>query len=129
MIILSGPRTGHGQITPNTQSSGQTRLGAIVAQGTANIPKPPVPTAASKPATPHLSVRSARWNHGVLTLAVSGLAGNALSLELEYPHSRPRYVSTLESTVTIRTARPQLVLLRVMMGNKQLEGPITVHPT
>jgi hypothetical protein len=104
-------------------------LGAIVAQGTANIPKPPVPTAASKPATPHLSVRSARWNHGVLTLAVSGLAGNALSLELEYPHSRPRYVSTLESTVTIRTARPQLVLLRVMMGNKQLEGPITVHPT
>jgi len=104
-------------------------LGAIVAQGTANIPKPPVPTAASKPAAPHLSVRSARWNHGVLTLAVSGLAGNELSLELEYPRSRPRYVSTLESTVTIRTARPQLVLLRVMMGNKQLEGPITVHPT
>jgi hypothetical protein len=104
-------------------------LGAIVAQGTANIPNAPAPAATSKPATPHLSVRSARWNHGVLTLAVSGLAGHALSLELEYRHNRPRYVSTFEPTVTIRTARPQLVLLRVMMDNKQLEGPIAVHPT
>ena len=104
-------------------------LAAIVAQGTANIPKAPAPTAASKPAAPHLSVRSARWDDGVLTLTVSGLAGNELRLELEYPHSRPRYISTPKPTVTIRTARPQLVLLRVMMGKKQLGGPITVHPT
>ncbi|MGD1059705.1 MAG: S8/S53 family peptidase [Solirubrobacteraceae bacterium] len=104
-------------------------LGAIVAQGTANIPKAPAPTAASKPAAPHLSVQLARWDHGVLTLTVSGLAGNELSLELEYPHSRPRHLSTMNTTVTIRTARPRLVLLRVMMGNKQLQGPIRVHPT
>jgi hypothetical protein len=65
----------------------------------------------------------------VLTLTVSGLAGNELNLELEYPHRGPRHLFTLNTTVTIRTARPRLVLLRVMMGKKQLEGPIAVHPT
>jgi hypothetical protein len=65
----------------------------------------------------------------VLVLAVSGLAGDELSVELEYRHKRPRYIATAKQTVTIRTARPRLVLLRVMTDKKQLEGPITVHPT
>jgi hypothetical protein len=104
-------------------------LGAIVAQGTASIPQAPAPTSVSQPAAGHLTVLSARWGDGVLTLDVRGLAGNELSVELEYPHKSPRYIATPKQTVRIPTTRPRLVLLRVMMDKKQLEGPITVHPT
>jgi hypothetical protein len=65
----------------------------------------------------------------VLTLTVSGLGSNRLSIELEYPHTGTRHLSTRRQTITIRTVRPRLVLLRVMMGKKEYGGPITVHPT
>jgi hypothetical protein len=52
-----------------------------------------------------------------------------LSIELEYPHTGTRHLSTQRETVTIRTSRPRLVLLRVIMGKKEVGGPITVHPT
>jgi hypothetical protein len=104
-------------------------LGAIVTQGNANIPKPPAPTSAVKPAPGGLVVRSARWRRGVLTLTVSGLGRDRLSIELEYRHTRARHVSTRRQTVKIRTARPRLVLLRVMIDKKKLGGPIIVHLT
>jgi hypothetical protein len=65
----------------------------------------------------------------VLTLTVSGLGHDRLSIELEYRHTRTRQLSTLRQTVTIRTARPRLVLLRVMIDTKKLGGPIIVHLT
>jgi hypothetical protein len=125
-LLVSTATDGNLNVADAFQADG---LGAIVAQGTANIPTATAPPSASTPAAPHLTVRSARWDDGVLTLTVAGLAGNKLSLELEYPPTRPRYISTMNQTVTIRTARPRLVLLRVMTGKKQREGPITVHPT
>jgi hypothetical protein len=104
-------------------------LGAIVTQGNANMPKPPPPPTPGKPSTSGLVVRAARWRRGVLTLTVSGLGSDRLSIELEYRHHHARHLSTLRQTIAIRTARPRLVLLSVMMGKKELGGPIAVHIT
>jgi hypothetical protein len=122
-LLVSTATDGNLNVAAAFQAAG---LGAIVTQGNASIPKPATPT---KPASSSIVVRTARWRHGVLTLTVSGLGGHRLTVVLEYRHARTRQLSTSRQTVTIRTARPQLVLLRVMMGNKKLGGPITVHPT
>ena len=108
-------------------------LAAIVTQGNANIPKPrrpPKPATSVKPSTIHrLVVRTARWRHGVLTLTVNGLGSNRMSIELDYRHHHARHLSTRRHTVTVRTARPRLLLLRVMKGKQALGGPIAVHIT
>jgi hypothetical protein len=124
-LLVSTATDGNLNVAAAFQAAG---LGAIVTQGNANIPKPSAPTSAAKP-TGSLIVRAARWERGVLTLAVSGLGTDRLNIELEYPHTRTRQLSTRRQIITIRTARPRLVLLRVMMGKKELGGPITVHPT
>ena len=123
-LLVSTATDGNLDVAAAFQAAG---LGAIVAQGDANIPKPVAPASAAKPAA-KLVVRAARWRRGVLTLTVSGLGTDRLSIELEYPHTGTRLLSTRRQTTTIRTARPRLVLLRVMMGNKEVGGPITVHP-
>jgi hypothetical protein len=124
-LLVSTATDGNLNVAAAFQAAG---LGAIVTQGNANIPKPSAPASATKPAA-ELVVRAARWRRGVLTLTVSGLGTDRLGIELEYPHTGTRHLSTRRQTVTIRTARPRLVLLRVMMGKKEVGGPITVHPT
>ena len=124
-LLVSTATDGNLNVAAAFQAAG---LEAIVTQGDANIPKPSAPASAAKPAG-GVVVRAARWRRGVLTITVSGLGADRLSIELEYPHTRTRHLSTRRQTITIRTARPRLVLLRVMMGNKELGGPITVHPT
>jgi len=74
-------------------------------------------------------VRTARWRRGALTLTVSGLGHGRLSVELEYRHRSTRHVSTVLTTVTIRTPRPRLVLLRVMLDKKELGRAVTIHVT
>ena len=124
-LLVSTATDGNLNVAAAFQSAG---LGAIVTQGNANIPKASAPASAATPAG-GLVVRAARWRRGMLTLTVSGLASDRLSIELEYRHARRRHLSTRRETITIRTARPRLVLLRVMMGKKELGGPFTVHPT
>jgi hypothetical protein len=124
-LLVSTATDGNLNVAAAFQAAG---LGAIVTQGNANIPKPSAPTSAAKPGG-GLVVRAARWRRGVLTLTVSGLGTDRLNIELEYPHTGTRHLSTQRETVTIRTARPRLVLLRVMMGKKEVGGTITVHPT
>jgi Subtilase family len=124
-LLVSTATDGNLNVAAAFQAAG---LGAIVTQGNANIPKASAPASAAKPAG-GLVVRAARWRRGVLTLTVSGLGSDRLSIELKYSHTATRHLSTRRETVTIRTARPRLVLLRVMMGKKELGGPITVHPT
>jgi hypothetical protein len=123
-LLVSTATDGNLNVAAAFQAAG---LGAIVTQGTANIPKPSAPASAATPAG-GLVVRAARWRRGVLTLTVTGLATDRLNIELEYPHTGTRHLSTRRQTITIRTARPRLVLLRVMMGKKEIGGPITVHP-
>ena len=125
-LLVSTATNGNLNVAAAFEADG---LGAIVTQGNANVSKPPAPTKAAKPATRGLVVRSARWRRGVLTLTVSGLGRDRLNIELEYRQTRARHLSTLRQTVTIRTARPRLVLLRVMSDKKKLGGPIIVHLT
>jgi hypothetical protein len=129
-LLVSTATNGNLNVAAAFEADG---LGAIVTQGDANIPKPtppPTPPTPAKPSTiTRLVVRTARWRHGVLTVTVSGLGNDRLSIELEYRHHHARHLSTLRQTVTIRTPRPRLVLLSVMMGKKELGGPIAVHIT
>jgi hypothetical protein len=125
-LLVSTATNGNLNVAAAFEADG---LGGIVTQGNANIPKPPTPTSEAKPATHRLVVRTAHWRRGVLMLTVSGLGRDRLNIELEYRQTRTRYLSTLRQTVTIRTARPRLVLLRVMSDKKKLGGPIIVHPT
>jgi hypothetical protein len=124
-LLVSTATDGNLNVTAAFQAAG---LGAIVTQGNANIPKRAPSTSTSKPAA-HVVVRVARWRDGRFTLTVSGLAEDRLNIELEYKHSRDRRLSTQRATITIRTPRPRLVLLRVMEDHKQLGRTITVDPT
>jgi len=124
-FLVSTATDGNLKVTAAFQAAG---LGAIVTQGNANIPKRAPSTSTSKPAA-HVVVRVARWRDGRFTLTVSGLAEDRLNIELEYKHSRDRRLSTQRATITIRTPRPRLVLLRVMEDHKQLGRTITVDPT
>ena len=83
-LLVSTATDGNLNVAAAFQAAG---LGAIVTQGNASIPKPSAPASAAKPAG-GLVVRAARWRRGVLTLTVSGLGSNRLSIELEYPHTR-----------------------------------------
>jgi hypothetical protein len=124
-LLVSTATDGNLNVTAAFQAAG---LGEIVTQGNANIPKRAPSTSVSKPAA-HVVVRVARWRDGRFTLTVSGLAEDRLNIELEYKHSRDRRLSTQRATITIRTPRPRLVLLRVMEDHKQLGRTITVDPT
>jgi hypothetical protein len=124
-LLVSTATDGNLNVTAAFQAAG---LGAIVTQGNADIPKRAPSTSVSKPAA-HVVVRVARWRDGRFTLTVSGLAEDRLNIELEYKHSHPRRLSTQRATITIRTPRPRLVLLRVMEDHKQLGRTITVDPT
>jgi len=123
-LLVSTATDGNLNVAAAFQAAG---LGGIVAQGDANIPKTATPTRASKPTT-RIVVRLANWHHGVLRLTVSGLGHHQLTVELEYSHARARKISTRESTIAIRTARPRLVLLRVIKGHQQVGQAVSVHP-
>jgi hypothetical protein len=130
-LLVSTAVDGHLNVTAAFDAAG---LQAIVAEGNANIPQTTTaatPSSQSPTATAPttLSVNSAHWTGGKLTLTVSGLAGDRLAVQLDYRHRKSRDVSTKRSRTVIRTAKPSLVLLRVFDGTKQLQGPIKVHVT
>jgi hypothetical protein len=130
-LLVSTAVDGHLNVTAAFDAAG---LQAIVAEGNANMPQTTTaatPSSQSPTATAPttLSVNSAHWTGGKLTLTVSGLAGDRLAVQLDYRHRKSRDVSTKRSRTVIRTAKPSLVLLRVFDGTKQLQGPIKVHVT
>ena len=130
-LLVSTAVDGHLDATAAFDAAG---LQAIVAAGDANIPQaststtpsPQNPTGTSIAA---LSVKTAHWTAGKLTLLVSGLGSDRLAVKLEYRRAKSREISTRCSHTVIRTAKPSLVLLRVFAGTKQLQGPIKVHVT
>jgi hypothetical protein len=126
-LLVSTAVDGHLDATAAFDAAG---LQAIVAAGNANIPQTTTaatPSSQSPAPTTMVSVKSAQWNGGRLTLLVSGLAGDRLAVQLDYRHRKSRDVSTKRSRTVIRTPKPVLVLLRVFDGDKQLQGPIKVH--
>jgi hypothetical protein len=128
-LLVSTAVDGHLDATAAFDAAG---LQAIVAEGNANIPQTTTaatPTSPIATATTTISVKSAHWTDGKLTLTVSGLADDRLAVQLDYRHRTSRDVSTKRSRIVIRTAKPSLVLLRVFDGNTQLQGPIKVHVT
>jgi hypothetical protein len=130
-LLVSTAVDGHLDATAAFDAAG---LQTIVAEGNANIPQPtptPAPSTQSPtvPASSTLSVETAHWTAGKLTLLVRGLGKDRLGVELEYVHAKRLQVSTTRSRTVIRTAKPSLVLLRVFAGDKQVQGPIKVHVT
>ena len=104
-------------------------LGAIVTAGNANIPKPapaPPTTTRPKPSASGLVV-------GLRPLArrradiLSGLGRHArLSVQLDYQRAS-RHLTTRSARIRIRTTKPRLVFLRVLIGDHEIGKPITVH--
>jgi hypothetical protein len=128
-LLVSTAVDGHLDATAAFQAAG---LGTIVTEGTANIPKPPssgpAPTS-SHPSAPGLTVKTARWHKGLLTLVVSGLGTARLSIQLDYPRGRTRRITTGSQRLQIRTAKPLVVLLRPVTGKHASGKAITVHVT
>ena len=141
-LLVSTATDGNLNVTAAFQADG---LASIVTAGNANVPQvtttttttssssapappPPPPAAASKPAKPTFAVTSARWKHGILTLIVRDLGKKEhLTIVLKYAHRRPRTITTRKLRTVIHTRRPRAVLVRVLLGKKKMQGPITVH--
>ena len=141
-LLISTAVDGHLDVTAAFDADG---LSSIVAAGNAAVPQPPptttstttttTSTSATKPAKPaspvkpKLTVTRAHWAKGVLTLVVHGLSAGRLRVQLDYSHHAPRVVFTKRASTRIRTARPRLVLVRVMVGKRVLQGPLSVRVT
>jgi Bacterial Ig domain/Lysyl oxidase len=73
------------------------------------------------PRASSLKVRSARWRRGVLTLVVSGVPKRStLRAELLFSRHRSRFVTVRNQRLRLRTARPRLIELRIMVGRRQI---------
>jgi hypothetical protein len=80
------------------------------------------------PGLPALKVRSLRWSHGLFRLVASGLPANAtLAVELDFPHHPARRFTASDGRLRVRTARPPVVVLRILVGGQLLGRPIMVH--
>ena len=73
--------------------------------------------------------REARWTNDRLTLIVTGLAKDRLSVELKYAHRTPRRITSHRTRTVIHTGRPSFVVLRVYAGKRLARGPLAVRLT
>lgn len=130
-LLVSTATDGHLNAAAAFQAD---NLGAIVSAGNANIPKTPSPasppsTPPAKPAKTSFAVSEARWTNDRLTLIVTGLAKDRLSVELKYAHRTPRRITSHRTRTVIHTGRPSFVVLRVYAGKRLARGPLAVRLT
>jgi len=110
-------------------------LGAIVSAGNANIPRTPSPSPSpstpppAKPSKTGFAVSEARWTNDRLTLIVTGLDNDRLSVQLKYAHRAPRRITSHRTRTVIRTGRPSSMVLRVYAGRRLARGPLSVRLT
>ena len=121
-------------------------LGAIVAEGNANIPTQP--TTPSQPATPAgstgsthtpaatatpkpsypVSVRAVRWHHGILTILLAGMRPHDTArITLHYSRNPVRTLTSHKNRTRIRTRRPHSVTIQVTSGDRPLSARTTVR--
>ena len=91
-LLVSTATDGNLNVAAAFQADG---LGAIVAQGNANIPKPPAPTSCRPSRRRRISSCAPRaGSTGCSRSRSAASRSDRLSIELEYPHSRTRHLST-----------------------------------
>ena len=75
-----------------------------------------------------LQIRSLRWRRGLLTLAASNIPrGGTLLVELRYRHGRLRFFPASRGHLRVRTPRPSVVVLRLLVSGHQVGRAITAH--
>lgn len=110
---------------------GRTRLGRHLLSARVTDSKGDVGTARSVPVLvgpAKLDVRWLRWRRGTFTVVVGKLPKRAaLWVKLEFARGRPRVMITKGRRLRVRTQRPARVLLRVVVGRRQLGTAITAR--
>lgn len=85
-------------------------------------------TSAKKAGAGGFDVRTLRWRRGLLTVVVSKLPKrSALSVKLELTGRAPRFLTSKDGRLRVRTARPAAVVLRALLGRRQLGKAITAR--
>ncbi len=119
--------------TVGTTSPGTHQLSARASDSAGNLATAP-PIQVVVPHPPSLKVTSLRWHRGMLTLAVTGVPpAAALRAELIFAGGRSRSLTVRGGRLRLRSARPQLIILRLFAGGRRLgtalRVPLNAAPT